>query len=177
MEFKKNNLRSLFSYYSYAVTIFLKLLDLLPPFLRNLVLKLCLKKMGNNVFIDYGIYFRFPSKIVLGDNITIGQGCKFFPSFFDKESKIIIGNNVRIGPSVSFQSAGHDHSFLHLPDTGGTIEVKDNVWIGAGSILLQGIIVEEGAVIASGSVVTKDVNQYEIVGGTPAKFLKTRLIH
>lgn len=52
MEFKKNNLRSLFSYYSYAVTIFLKLLDLLPPFLRNLVLKLCLKKMGNNVFID-----------------------------------------------------------------------------------------------------------------------------
>lgn len=176
MDFKKNTLRRIFEFYSYLLNFSFKILDLLPPPLRNLILQITFKKVGKNVFIDYGVYFRFPSRILLGSDITIGNGTKFFPSYHNKDAKIIIGNNVRIGPDVSFQGAGHDYQYLNLPDTGGTIILKDNIWIGARSVILQGIKIEEGAIIASGSVVTKDVGYYEIVGGVPAKFIKKREI-
>lgn len=177
MDYKsKNFLRVLFSYYSYALNLFLKILDFLPPFLRNLILKMIFGRKGKNVFIDYGIYLRFPKRIHIGNEVTIGTGSSFFPSYHKKNSKIIIGNNVRVGPHVSFLCAGHDYKYLSLPDTGGTIEIKDNVWIGSQSIILQGVIVGEGAVIAAGSVVTKNVGKYEVVGGIPAKFIKRRSI-
>jgi len=57
---------------------------------------------------------------------------------------------------------------------GGGITVNKNVWIGANSVVLQNVTIGEGAVVASGSVVTKDVEPYTIVGGIPAKFIKKR---
>jgi acetyltransferase-like isoleucine patch superfamily enzyme len=150
------------------------ILNILPPFLRNLFLKLMLKKMGKNVFIDYGVYFRFPSKIVLEDEITIGYGTKFFPSFHAKTSVIHISSNVRIGPNVSFNAAGHNYRFLNLPDIGGKIFVQQNVWIGANVTILPNVEIGEGAVVAAGSVVTKNIESYTVVGGIPAKFIKKR---
>ncbi len=170
----KNFLRILFSYYSYVLNVFLKITNFLPPFLRNLLLKVFFKKIGKNVFIDYDVYFRFPNKISISDEVTIGRGTKFFPSFHDKKSKIIIGNNVRIGPDVSFLCGGHDYSYLHLPDIGGSIILNNNVWIGARSVILPGVSIGNGAVIAAGSIVSKDVGEFEIVGGVPAKFIKKR---
>lgn len=171
---KKNLLRFLFQYYSYLLNIWLIILNILPPFLRNLFLKVMLKKVGKNVFIDYGVYFRFPSKIELDNEITIGYGTKFFPSFHNKASLIHICSNVRIGPNVSFNAAGHDYRYLHLPDSGDGIIVNKNVWIGANSVVLQGVEIGEGAIIAAGSIVTKNVDPYTIVGGIPAKFIKKR---
>lgn len=175
MEFnKKNILRFFFQYYSYLLNVWLMILNIFPPFLRNIFLKIMLKKVGKNVFIDYGVYFRFPSKVMLDDEITVGYGTKFFPSFHNKLSLIHICSNVRIGPNVSFNAAGHDYRYLHLPDVGGGITVNKNVWIGANSVVLQNVTIGEGAVVASGSVVTKDVEPYTIVGGIPAKFIKKR---
>jgi acetyltransferase-like isoleucine patch superfamily enzyme len=170
----KNLLRYLFSLYSYGLNLFFIISEILPPFIRTPIFKFMFGRMGKNVFIDYGIYFRFPSKIEIADEVTISSGAKFFPSFHNKDAKIVIENNVRIGPDVYFLGAGHDYQYLNLPDTGDNIIIEKNVWIGAKSIILQGIVIHEGAVIAAGSVVTKDVEAYTIVGGVPARLIGKR---
>lgn len=177
MVFKsKNSLRNLFSIYLYLWNIFLFINDLMPPFIRNMILRLMFKKMGKNVYIDYGVYVRFMHKIEIGHDVTISRGSKIFPSWHCKDAKIIINNNVRIGPEVLFVGAGHDYRFLNLPDTGKTIKVNDNVWIGARCTIMHGVTIGEGSVIASGSVVTKDIPDYKIVAGIPAKIIKDRVI-
>lgn len=160
--------------YSYGLNIGLKLLDLTPPLLREMLMRLVFAAFGKNVFVDYGLYFRFPKKIVIGDEVTIGRQCAMLPSYFNEESRIEIGNNVRIGPSVTFLAAGHDHRYLHLPDTGGSIRVGDHVWIGGNVTILAGVTIGEGAVIAAGAVVAEDISPYCIAGGLPAKTIKKR---
>lgn len=178
MEYKsKNTLRSLFMYYLYLWNIILFFNNIMPPFIRNIILRFMFNEMGKNVYIDYGVYFRFTNKINIGHDVTIGRGSKIFPSFHAKNAKIIIGNNVRIAPEVLLIGAGHDYRLLNLPDMGITIDIKDNVWIGARSIIMHGVTVGEGCVVASGSVVTQDIPPYMIVGGVPAKIIKKRLLN
>ena len=174
---RKNILRELFLYYSYFWNILWFGIDILPPFLRKLIFKIMFKKIGNNVYIDYNVYFRFMRKIEIGNNVTISRGTKIFASFHSKNAKIKIGNNVRIGPNVLILGAGHNYKFIDLPDTGNTIEVGNNVWIGGGSIILQGVTLNSGCIVAAGSVVTKDVPAYTIVGGVPAKIIKKREVN
>jgi len=111
------------------------------------------------------------------DNITIGD--RYFINtevrFGAKEARITIGNFVMIGPRVSFEVAGHGLVFRENKGRGAIykdIVVKDKVWIGAGAIILQGVTIGEGSVVAAGAVVTKDVPPYTIVGGVPAKVIK-----
>jgi len=94
----------------------------------------------------------------------------------NKEAIIELGNNIRIGPEVKFFAAGHDYSYLDLPDTASKIEVKDNVWIGGSSIILPGVTIEEGVVVAAGSIVTKNLKSYTVYAGAPAKEMKKRMI-
>lgn len=176
-KFSKNTLRHLFSYYSYGITLLLHILDIMPPIVRKIVFKIILKHIGKNVFIDYGVYLRFPKKISIGNEVTIGRSTKLFPSFHKKNTYICISDNVRIGSDVLFLGAGHDYHFLNLPDTGGSIIVQNNVWIGGRSTILQGVTIGEGAIIGAGSVVTKDVLPYTIVAGVPARFIKKRKLN
>ena len=102
--------------------------------------------------------------------------------------KLYIGNYCSIAPNVLFIVASdHNYSgFSTYPfkvrikgdkyeaSSKGSIILKDDVWIGANSIILSGITINQGAVIAAGSVVTKDVPPYAIVGGNPAKIIKYR---
>lgn len=173
----KNTLRHLFLLYTYALNLLLMTCEIMPPFIRFFVLKCCLGKVGKNVFIDYGVYFRFPSKIIIGSEVTISSGTKVLPSYHNKQAKVVIRDNVRIGPDVSLLGGGHDYKYINLPDTGGSITIEDNVWIGGRSIVLQGVTIHEGAVIAAGSVVTKDVEAYTVVGGVPARFIKKRVLN
>ena len=174
MVFSKNTKRHLFMWYSYGLNLGLMLLNLMPPLLRTLCLRIVFADFGRNVFVDYGCYFRFPKKIRVGNEVTIGRGCMLLPSYFSEASEIVIGNNVRIGPSVSFLAAGHDHRYLHLPDNGGRIQVGDNVWIGGNVTILAGVNIGEGAIVAAGAVVTRDIEPYCIAGGVPAVKIKMR---
>ena len=90
-------------------------------------------------------------------------------------AKVHIGKDVAIGPRVAFETTGH--GLLHQEGKGrgsfySDIIIEDKVWIGAGSTILSGVVVGEGAVVAAGSVVTKDVPSYCLVGGVPAKMIK-----
>ena len=136
-----------------------------------------LGKYGERVFIDANVYFRYPSTIFLGNDVSINRGCEFYTSWYDRAStNITIMNNVRLGPAIRFFAAGHDSHDICLPDNSASIMVAENVWIGGNATILQGVTIGEGAIVAAGSVVTKDVKPYTIVGGVPAKYIKDRVL-
>lgn len=103
-------------------------------------------------------------------------------------SKLNIGNFVSIAPGVKFLLDGNHeiNTFTTYPFkvmvlgekveawTKGPIVIKDDVWIGTNALILSGVTIGQGAIIAAGSVVTKDVPAYSIVGGNPAKVIKYR---
>jgi len=160
--------------YGFFNHLFFAFINLLPYPIRWIFLKLVLKKMGRNVLIDYGCYLRYPWRISIGSNVSLNRGCNIYASMQLKHAEIIIGNNVALGPNVTLFGAGHDLSFLSLPDTAGNIVIKDYVWIGGNSTILHGVTIGEGAVVAAGSVVTRDVESYSVVAGIPAKKTKDR---
>ena len=90
-------------------------------------------------------------------------------------SEIHIGHNCLIGPDVGIYTAGHR---LHpegrvLDGYGISVTIGNDVWIGGHSTILPGVTIGDGAVIAAGSVVTKDVAPRTLVGGNPARLLKS----
>lgn len=148
----------------------------MPPFIRNIVFHMFLGFYGKGSMIDYHTYIRYMSKVKIGTGTTINRGCCLLASHFHKDVKITIGNYVAIAPDVYILAAGHDHKSLGLPDTAASIKIGDYAWIGARSIILQGVEIGEGAVVAAGSIVSRDVPPYTIAAGIPARVIKKRII-
>jgi acetyltransferase-like isoleucine patch superfamily enzyme len=163
--------------YGYLNHQFFLFLNFLPYPIRWFFLKLALKKLGSNVLIDYGCYIRYPWRVSIGNNVSLNRGCTIYASMQVADAEIILGNNIALGPNVTLFGAGHDASALSLPDTAGSIVIKDYVWIGGNSTVLQGVTIGEGAIVAAGSVVTQDVESYSVVAGIPAKKIKKRVLH
>lgn len=136
----------------------------------------------NSRNIDYHVNMYSPVKmladreeavIIIGDNTRIHGTC------IHAYSKIKIGDNCLIAANTQiFDGNGHDLSFPDVKNRINTIGdakpilIEDNVWIGANSIILPGICIGFGSVIASGSVVTKDIPPLCVAGGNPAKIIK-----
>ncbi len=125
-----------------------------------------------------------PHKIVVGKG-TYGELAVYNN---DTDSMVIIGNYCSIGPGVTFL-VGADHRMDHISTypfktkilnekneaiSKGNIVIDDDVWIGYGATILSGVHISQGAVIAAGAVVDKDVPPYSVVGGVPAKVIKYR---
>jgi acetyltransferase-like isoleucine patch superfamily enzyme len=93
-----------------------------------------------------------------------------------------IGSNVMIAPHVMIAGGGHGFSVLDIPminqpsTSKGGVVVSDDVWIGANSVIVDGVKIGKGAIIAAGSIVVKDVLDYQIVGGTPAVVIRSRIL-
>jgi acetyltransferase-like isoleucine patch superfamily enzyme len=90
--------------------------------------------------------------------------------------KISIGKNCCIGEDVKLITGSHDISMSTFDLITKPITIKDNVWIATGAMVLPGVTIGEGAVVAAGAVVTKDVDDWMVVGGNPAKVIKKRVI-
>lgn len=111
------------------------------------------------------------------NKIEIGTG-----SFLNTEirfgcpdEKVVIGRNCLIGPRVCFETMNHNLRYEEGERRGGwskSIILEDEVWIGCGVIILQGVTIGKGAVVAAGSVVNRDIPPHTIFGGVPAKFIK-----
>lgn len=166
----------LYGIYSFFMNIFYLLMELLPPFVRNLIFKLAFKKLGKNCLLDYKTYFRYPSRISLGDNVTINRDCALYASYMVDNMEIRIGNNVALSPHVRIFTATHDYSTLGLYDTAASVIVEDNAWIGGGAIILPGVTIGEGAIIGAGSIVSKSVPPYSVSVGNPARVIKSRVV-
>ncbi|WP_323587699.1 acyltransferase [Aliarcobacter butzleri] len=170
---KKYFFKQAFLVYSYIINLFFFVMDLMPHFIRYLFFKLFFKSYGKNVMIDYKTFFRYMRGIKIGNNVSINRGCEFFTSA-NLGTIIDIKNNVTFSPNVKIYGAGHDYKYLDLPDTSGNVNIKEYVWIGGNSIILQGVTIGEYSVVSANSVVTKDVPSYSIVAGIPAKVIKKR---
>lgn len=144
----------------------------------------CLTKegihIGSNVtikastIIDSGLLNNIGLGLIIGDNVGISQGC-----FIQASATVRIENNVIIGPGVMLFSENHQFNAMdiNINEQGVTREpvtIKEGAWIGAKAIILCGVTVGKGSVIAAGSVVTKDVPDYAIYAGIPAKMIKVR---
>ena len=108
-------------------------------------------------------------KLKIGENTSVGR-C----SVLDIRGGLKIGNNVSISPNVIFITGSHDMQSKNFKYEDFETIVEDYVWIGTGAIILPGLKIGTGAVIGAGSVVTKDVGDYDFVAGNPAKFIKKR---
>ena len=110
--------------------------------------------------------------------ITIGKGCFISSEVrFEcaPEATIKIGNRVQIGSRCSFETMNHSLTLLEKNKRGGfakSITVEDDVWIAARAVILPGVTIGRGSVVASGAVVTKDVPPFTLVGGVPAKIIR-----
>lgn len=116
------------------------------------------------------------SQLSIGTATYIGEGNNIRAA----GGKIVIGDNCLISQYVTIVASNHNiQKDKPIIEQGWSkdknyVVINDDVWIGAGSIILPGICIGKGAVIAAGSVVTKDVVEYSIVAGNPAKFIKLR---
>lgn len=111
----------------------------------------------------------YPWNLTIGDKSSIADHAWVYCL-----DKIIIGKNCCIGEEVKLITGSHN---VHAPTfdlVTKPITIMDNVWIATGAYIMPGITIGEGAVVAAGSVVTKDVELWTVVGGNPAKFIKKR---
>lgn len=164
----------LFGIYSWVTNLFWLFSEFMPFPIRNLAFKLILRDYGKGSFIDYGCYIRYPSRVSIGKRVSINRNCRFFASHYVKDVRICIEDDVAIAPSVTLFAAGHDYHLYSLPDIAKSITIKKFSWIGGQSIILPGVTIGEGAVVAAGSVVTSNVEPYNVVGGNPARLIKKR---
>ena len=141
----------------------------------------------NNIhnFTTVGSYFFNTNKVIVGEG---SYGSLNIMQFASTCSSIFIGNYCSIAPEVYFLADGeHRHDLISTypfvsryfdtdedKNSKGNIVVKDDVWIGFRVTILSGVTIGQGAIIAAGSVVTKDIPPYAIVGGVPAKVIKYR---
>ena len=122
----------------------------------------------------------FENNIYIGKikNISIGNNCQINENVFIQGAHI--GNNVMIAPNVALLSNMHNHSRTDIPmnlqgkKKGVPSIIKDDVWLGRNVIIMPGVCVGKGSIIAAGAVVSKDVPEYCIYGGVPAKLIKNR---
>lgn len=114
-------------------------------------------------------------EIRVGSKISIGKGSIIGSDvILDGRHGIVIGQSVNISSEVALWTLQHDPQSTDFSTKGGTIVIEDRAWISFRTTILPGVSIGQGAVVAAGSVVTKDVAPYTIVGGIPAKQIGTR---
>ena len=134
--------------------------------------------VGKHSNIHPTTIIRYGQNVMIGDNCLINHNNLLQPGKGPNGS-ITIGNYVHTGVNVMFMAFNHGFYTTEIPTKeqdymDAPIVVEDDVWIGAGSIILAGVTIGKGAIIGAGAVVNKDVPPYAIVGGVPAKVIKYR---
>lgn len=153
--------------------------------------KIYFKKLEFPIFVYKSHFIENRKNIQFCKNITIPQNCYISPielvvghnTWLGINAiilgKVAIGSDVMIGPNVCIVGANHKIEDINkkMINSGLSIkgiEIKDDVWIGANSVVLDGVTIHKGAVIGAGSIVTKDIPEYAIAYGNPAKVVKYR---
>lgn len=160
-------------YYNYLLDLELFILFLvgfIPSHtVRNVFYLLAGIKMGKRSTLHMGARFFQPN------NIKIGQGCILGDHIFlDGRAKLTIGNHVDIASQVMIYNSEHDLSDPTMKAVSQPVKIGDYVFIGPRAIILPNVKIGNGAVVAAGAVVTKDVPDQAIVGGVPAKIIGQR---
>jgi acetyltransferase-like isoleucine patch superfamily enzyme len=160
----------------------LRLLKIIRNLFLSKIIWSCYK-IGNNFHVGRNVFLWAKNEIIIGENFYIGR-------YSQIECDTIIGNNVIFANCVALVGR-YDHHYMQIgtptrlaskirdrdydwKGLNSTLIIEDDVWVGYGAIILSGVKIGKGSIIAAGSVVTKDIEPYSIVGGNPAKFIKYR---
>lgn len=140
--------------------------------LRRLCAKKMFKACGKNVNVEHGAFFGGGREIEIGDNSAIGLNARI-------SGPLTIGDDVMMGPGVSIFTQNHETENIHKPMRLQTapkekVTIGSDCWIGANAVILPGVTIGNGVIVGAGAVVTKDVPNFAVVGGVPAKVIKFR---
>ena len=138
-------------------------------FIRKIFYMISGVKMPFSSTIHYGANFFKPSGVKIGEDSIIGDH-----AFLDGRAPLCIGSHTDIASQVLIYNDEHD---IHDPKFGnsyGAVTIGDYVFIGPRAIILPGVTIGKGAIIAAGAVVTKNIPEYEVWGGVPAKKITDR---
>ncbi len=135
--------------------------------------------IGKNCVVEHSVYFKFDGiwkegpSIIIEDDVFVGFGCEF-----NIKKKVVIGKDSLIGSGCKF--VDHDHGIsledLMRNQIGPEAEIvlEENVWLGTNVVVLKGVTIGNGAIIAAGSIVNKSIPPNEIWAGIPAKKIRDR---
>lgn len=137
--------------------------------LRKLFLKSLGAKIGDKVAFYSGAEIRRPSALSIGSGTSIGHD-----AVLDARNGLKIGNNVNLSSQVMIWSMQHDYRSKFFDVIGGMVTIEDYAWLGPRVIVLPGVTIGRGAVVAAGAVVTKDILPYTVVAGVPATKIRDR---
>ncbi len=130
-------------------------------------------RIGKGSTLHTGARFYNTENITIGEDTIIGEG-----AVLDGREKLSIGNHVDIASEVMIYNAEHNVEAEHFSATESVVQapvvIHDYVFIGPRVIILPGVVIGKGAIVAAGAVVTKDVSDFQIVGGAPAKVIGER---
>ncbi|MBN1263305.1 MAG: acyltransferase [Candidatus Pacebacteria bacterium] len=140
-------------------------------FWRKLIYQLAGLKIGRQSKIHFGARFFEPGKISIGRDTLVGEF-----AFLDGRAPLTIGHHVDIASQVLIYNSEHDIHSEKMSAIEAPVEIGDYVFIGPRAIILPGVKIGRGAVVAAGAVVTKDVSPRKIVAGIPAKEIGNRKI-
>lgn len=141
---------------------------------KSFVLRILGAKVGIGCTFYPGVWIMTGRNLVVGNHVDFARGV-----LITTDGHVTIGNRVLIGYNTQIISRNHvippkQEKILNAGHVGKKVIVEDDVWIGANCTILPGVRIGKGAVIAAGSVVTKDVEPFSIYGGVPAKKIRDR---
>ena len=142
---------------------------------------LSFRKCGMDVCIGGGFRIAGRENVILGDHIRIGRDCRFLCTRAD----IVMRDHVMLGPNVTIITGNHRVDIPgrymiditdaeKMPNDDLPVVLEGDNWIGANATILKGVMIGRGAVVAAGAVVTKSVPSNAIVGGNPARIIRSR---
>lgn len=143
---------------------------IIPNPLRKLYLGAFCIKIGKNSCIHRGCKFFHIGKISIGQNSVVNFGC-----YLDNRRGISIGNNVGIAHNTKIYTLGHNINSPKFETRGAQVTISDDAFIFSNSLIMPGVTIHQGAIVLAGSVVTKDVPEWTVVGGNPAKPIRKRI--
>jgi putative colanic acid biosynthesis acetyltransferase WcaF len=138
---------------------------------RIFLLRIFGANIGKNCVIHASIDLPSPKNLKLGSFSALGPGVKFH------FGKTIIGNKVTVSQRTYLCSATHETTSINTPFVSGTIVINDFAWVAAEAFIMTNVTIGEGAIVGARSAVFKDVDDWTIIGGNPAKFIKKRIVY
>jgi acetyltransferase-like isoleucine patch superfamily enzyme len=138
-------------------------------FLRLLGLVAAGATIGADIVLKPGVEVLQPRSLKIGSHINIGRDCHL-----DSRGGLTVGDNVNISDEVAIWTAEHDIQSATFDMTTAPVVIGDRAWLCFRCIVMPGVTLGEGCVVASGSIVTKDVPAFAVVAGIPAKVIGSR---
>jgi acetyltransferase-like isoleucine patch superfamily enzyme len=150
----------------------LRLVGFIPiHFVRKIFYLISGVKMPFNSNIYMGANFFNPAGVTIGHDSLVGSNC-----FLDGRAPLTIGNHTSLASDVLIYNDEHNINSADYENSFGPVTIKDYVFIGPRAIILPNVTIGKGAVVAAGAVVTKDIPDFEVWGGVPAKKISDRQI-